>query len=535
MKDYAMKIVFTILIISIYSCVFSQTVSRQNNEITFTVSKVKLAENVLKEVSYKSALETRLNLLIESYLVSEKKRNLIETNAHAFISTLHIGFAQHRPVVISPDMIWLLIVQGAAQHINFKSDSLKESIVNFKTRKKISVRRDKFIKGNENNNWASVFPEFTDSIKSYLRDSLYNLFIPSFSTTGVKEKSAYEIAFMGAVNSYFDYSVYTFCGIPEITLEGSTEDWQWIAKNSSKLSKIGMTDWSNNIKPILNEFVNASKGKIDTTFWKSMYKWLDLSGGTKITGWIIKFFPYIYSNNQLIANPFIYGNRYAYSGLFPNNIPTGLSKVDMNWQYFNQSFKMELYSGFVGISQNKKSKAIRPEISWAIRDINSEKKTQYKPQRDTIINNDTILIIEEIHEDENEYLTLLDTLYAKNLDIDIDYIIEINFVTELGRRMFKYQKKRYELANLFPNKCNNFEESIAELNTYISGKFSNKQINYKAEVEFYITWFGAIDKVKIIKSNKPKYNTQIISIIENIKSCDSKGNNTKIIINLDLK
>lgn len=489
---------------------FSQELVEPVKTTSFPVSKVEIATYPLEEVDYKSALETSTNSKIESYPLKENNRKLVATNAHSFISTLHLGFAQHRPIAISPDMIWLLITQGAAIHIESKSEQLRKKLVNFKGSKQLRIQRNEFVKGDERNDWASVFPQFSDSIRKYMNDSIYNLFVPNFSTTTTKERNAYEIAFMSSVNNYFDYSSETFCGIPEIILEGTTSDWTWIVNNCSNLEKLGLNDWSDNLKPILTEFVNASKGEIDTIFWQSMYKWCGISGGPIVTGWIIKFFPYIYVNNKLTENPFLNGNRYAYSGLRANNFPSGLSKVDMRWKYYDQNFKMYLYSGFMGVAQDKITKVLRPEITWAIRDSNSKiLKEKFEIVIDTVRLEDTTFIVEYLKNKES----IIDTLrVSTNIDLRRK---KLRFFQNLKRR----GKTNFAFPNIFPNTCNTFHESLTELNNYISIKLENKQIEYNGNVSFTITWYGSIDNVKIIQSDNPEYDDKIISIIEKITSC----------------
>ena len=42
---------------------------------------------------------------------------LIQTDFHAFMATMHFAYANHYPMTISPDMVWLLIAQGFAIHV----------------------------------------------------------------------------------------------------------------------------------------------------------------------------------------------------------------------------------------------------------------------------------------------------------------------------------------------------------------------------------------------------------------------------------
>jgi hypothetical protein len=482
---------------------FSQSYTKLDNGIKFKVSDVEIAGKLLYELPYKKALQHRTNLLLEGFPNNEKENTLVPVDAHGFISALHYSFAQHRPLVISPDMIWLMICQGVAMHIENDTEGLRDKFVKFEGKKKISVRRDDFKKGNEDNPWEDVFPQFTDSLKRYLQDGVYDFFIPEFSTTGIKQKNAFEIALLSSVKNYFDYNFVTFCGIPEITLEGTTDDWSWILEQCKQMDKFDLGDWGKELVPLIKEFVNASEGKINLQFWKSIYKWLDESGGPYITGWIVKFFPFVYENGKLIKNDLIYGEEFAYKGLKPNFIPSGLSKADIEWIYFEDVFSepeiynMEFYSGFMGISQDKQTKALKSEISWAVRDVSDNLHTQNS---------------------KNE--SLIDRIRIPHNEIDVSLFMKENFYVHDLKWYIKNADSIYieKEPNIFPGKCVRYPESIYELERYIS-KELNKKIKWKGKIKFYITWAGTIDRVEILESNKPEYNELIIEVLEDINGC----------------
>jgi hypothetical protein len=50
------------------------------------------------------------------------------------------------------------------------------------------------------------------------------------------------------------------------------------------------------------------------------------------------------------------------------DLPSGLSKAPFRWNYLDQSFDMEFLGGFVGVSQDKETLAMRPEIGWVLRE-----------------------------------------------------------------------------------------------------------------------------------------------------------------------
>jgi hypothetical protein len=60
----------------------------------------------------------------------------------------------------------------------------------------------------------------------------------SFSTTGIIESTAFKISLMETMKGYFKYVFVLACGIPEITLEGTEEDYVSIVARIDRLAII---------------------------------------------------------------------------------------------------------------------------------------------------------------------------------------------------------------------------------------------------------------------------------------------------------
>ena len=364
-----MKKNLLLLAVVMISCV----VLAQENEITFQVCDVEENNSPINAKPYLQALEYRINdsdNKIESHYIDETKGNMVACDYHSFMNALYLSFAEHRKITISPDMIWLLICQGFAQHVDINSEELRDKFVEHEGKHKITIRRDNFVKG-EQNPWENTFPEFCDSIESYVGKELTDLVIADFSTTGVVETAAFQLTLMDAMDNYFSYGVMTSCGIPSITLKGTSEDWQWILDNIQKFNEYELEWWTSSLIPILQQFVNASKGNIDKEFWQGIYKYVPPGGGSgavpKINGWIIKFFPYIRKYREFERNPYLNKDEFSREGLTIPNFPSGYSKVDFVWDYFGTEYKMHFIAGFLGITQDSKGNII-PEISWLVKE-----------------------------------------------------------------------------------------------------------------------------------------------------------------------
>jgi hypothetical protein len=62
-------------------------------------------------------------------------------------------------------------------------------------------------------------------IKNIKDQSVIDWLMPSFSTTLPNDRVAASVSVMSALQCYFKYSFGLCCGIPEVTLLGTIEDW----------------------------------------------------------------------------------------------------------------------------------------------------------------------------------------------------------------------------------------------------------------------------------------------------------------------
>jgi len=210
-------------------------------------------------------------------------------------------------------------------------------------------------------------------IKGYIGEELHSLIISNFSTTTPTTKAVSEIVLMDSVQNYFEFALSTCCGIPSITLEGTLEDWKNIRARLNDLRFFDLDWWIDHLAPVLDQFVEAYQGSVDKSFWSNIFKEYNGSGGPFISGWILTFFPYLKSGYQ---NDYVdwkkLQKRKHGGGLNPDNFGGGLNKAPFKWKYFNEVFEMNLLGGFIGVSQDTDTKALKPEIGWLVGERENE-------------------------------------------------------------------------------------------------------------------------------------------------------------------
>ena len=354
--------------------------------ITFAVSDVRDGEGRLPATTLEESLRARSNRTFEAAacnlpdLCGPSTRRFV---THAFVAAAHMAFDRHHPLVLSPDDVWLCLAQGFATHVNLHADALRGRFVHHEGKAKLTVQRDDFVKGSPSNDWPAMFFELSERIREHVGNKR-DLVVANFSTTGPVEQAASEVVLFDALQSYFEYETISLCGIPEITLLGTPDDWLSIQKRAEAFAEFDLKDWTKALRPVLRQILRTAQGDVDRAFWQSFYKLNSHSGGPFVTGWINVLFPYVeapymlkwslHRSGQVIPEEqkggLAYWNhrvtRWDGAAHTAAEFPTGLSSAPFSWKYLSSEFPMVFTGGFVGVSQNAGTGAVRPAIGWAI-------------------------------------------------------------------------------------------------------------------------------------------------------------------------
>ncbi len=131
MKSKLFFITFSTTLLFLFFWSSAQEKSEENKFI-FRVADVSTANTLLEEVSYEKAIRSMVKG-VESYPTSHK--NIVQARMHAFVDAVGRAYSEHRPLVISPDMIWLLICQGFSTHVNSNPEQLRYQFVTHEGKK----------------------------------------------------------------------------------------------------------------------------------------------------------------------------------------------------------------------------------------------------------------------------------------------------------------------------------------------------------------------------------------------------------------
>lgn len=280
------------------------------------------------------------------------------------------AYASHRPLILSPDMIWLVICQGLSKYVNDHPEECRNALVSHDGRMTLLVRTEQNLR-EPDVNWESLLGKMLSEVANNTKGDFVSSVDLQFTTTSANEHIALQTTVMDIVKPYFEFVfLQMICGIPYIRLLGTTEDWKKIKTNSAILNRFGLDWWYNDLAPILEQFVNASQGRIDTKFWRSMVQkkhdflfdgggGCDPFGNSKINGWCLKLFPFTEHGRTPVV--VVAGHE-----MLPEYVKVPFKYVQHFPNGGEEVFNMELCSGFVGVEEDPVDHALCPKIGWMV-------------------------------------------------------------------------------------------------------------------------------------------------------------------------
>ena len=285
------------------------------------------------------------------------------------------AYAEHRPLVLSPDVVWLIISQGFANYVNAHAEELRPLLVDHDGKMTLTVRsQHELLSGDVD--WEQLMDGFAAQIGQYTKDDVAQTIAADFSTTGPTERIASRITLMDAVKSFFDYQIiYVACGIPQITLQGTPEDWQAVLDKATKLRRYGLDAWIGPLEPVLTQFVRTAQGHPNRHFWQNIVKKKrvdELRGGgcspekpTKLDGWFLTFFP--------DKNGKVYEKVTHLADMERETVQVDFKYLQLDPASGRVSeTPMQLMAGFIGVEEDTTTYALTPKIGWIVRVGNAE-------------------------------------------------------------------------------------------------------------------------------------------------------------------
>jgi hypothetical protein len=278
----------------------------------------------VKELFRDDPVAQRAVNFISSSLTPNSDQAVYAQN-NGFVQTVIHAYNRHYHSTIRPDDVWISILSQFSSYVNANAEQLRSKFVSHTGKKELQIEIPPT--SLENIDFNSLTSRMTNLLNQHLVDKdLKKWILPTFSTTTQVDKTVSAIIMMASMKAYFDYTGYTLCGIPSVTLDGTREDWIDLRTRLGKLAEFGESTriWGTMIEPVVSKFIAAFDGEVDVEFWGHIASPVHMgSGSPTVGGWITAFCAF---NGE---------------GKFTGPVPENFISQEYNW---NINYEQQTYS-----------------------------------------------------------------------------------------------------------------------------------------------------------------------------------------------
>jgi hypothetical protein len=217
---------------------------------------------------------------------------------NGFLAAFMMAYNHHLRLRLSPDVLWLTIVQAVSQWVA-TDPGRAERYRHIFVKHAGVVCLD--VVAPPETSWAQVLQQFQEVATRHTTPGIVDAFAPRFSTTTAVSEAACAVTALHTVKAFFKYNMSTTCGIGEVILEGDAADWVALRARTSNLREVlqdvgkVLASWFARLDVTLAELEGTAGGhhapRVD--FWSRAFSHHTprASGAeTELSGWVLHFF-----------------------------------------------------------------------------------------------------------------------------------------------------------------------------------------------------------------------------------------------------
>jgi hypothetical protein len=352
---------------------------------TFTFDNIVMGNGTISRDCYKRPLLSVCNKSIESSFKTESfynegdtiltKSNMSQTLLlpefqNGLLGTIFTAYSRHIPLKLTPDDIWIAILIAFAKYVKKNSEIMRQKCVKHEDKKALTIQL--FGDTVENiDNWEAVLELFVDKMVEHTQDDIVAWSVCDFSTSTSKEKFISRIALFSGFSNFFKPYARMCCGLSKVTLEGTLDDWKQILQKAQKLYIFDqpiLSQWADVLIPVLNEFVDAYRGNVNTEFWQRICTYKPQGSGSdkNLRGWFMVFSPFNQEGNYILRSPEQIKADNIYCDIINKQVPSCCIETQILIDDIHGTQNVTLFAGLLMTDYNSDTNELSPTRDYAI-------------------------------------------------------------------------------------------------------------------------------------------------------------------------
>lgn len=292
---------------------------------------------------------------------------------HTFLGLFLTAWNEHRPVRLSPDAVWMVLLEGMVATVQAHPRTARGDLVRHKEGKiplTAELNRKFSLRTSSSAAWEEVARQLLDSMDRHAIGGRHKKLERTFTTTTATRALAMRFRILDLYQEYFEYRGSPMCGIPWIHLEGTPEDWRNLRRAAQELRTSTNGAWLDGLRPVLDEFVATAEGNPSSLFWSTFVRYspatLTCGSVPVVDGWVAAFFNTSWSPSMEWKKEEDPIPTHTIVPRVPvDRIPKDHGQVPFFLIEGNRQRRFHLVSGFTGLRQDPDG-ALAAEIGWSV-------------------------------------------------------------------------------------------------------------------------------------------------------------------------
>ncbi|KAF8313224.1 hypothetical protein DL93DRAFT_2059162 [Clavulina sp. PMI_390] len=222
---------------------------------------------------------------------NEKVQVIKATNG--IVHSLTIAYNNHCHLVLRPDDVWHALLSQFSLYVQANAEALRKQFVAHEGKKELEVVGSG---GFATADIGALAQEMGRLLEENVRDpDLRTWLMPEFSTTTNEDTTIASIIMMATLQKYFDYKMSFLCGIPSITLLGTSADWAALRAKVDKFAEFGTEPekWVKLLQPVCDALLGCfDERNLEQSrdFWSRVCHYQAFGSGSRyLCGWATVF------------------------------------------------------------------------------------------------------------------------------------------------------------------------------------------------------------------------------------------------------
>ena len=297
---------------------------------------------------------------------------------NGLVSAVLEAYNEHYNLVLRPDDFWTAIMIQFGFYVTGNSEALRDRLVSFEGKQQLVIVAGGTLMTADFGTIANRMVD--EQIAKNIKDpSIVEWVIPSFSTTTENDRIVSSVSLMASLQNFFDYKFVLRCGIPNVTLLGTPQDWEMLRAKVDRLlefsieGKNHMEVWHGWLAHICDNLVASANGSPSMDFWDKVACHLGGgSGPSYISGWLSTFAVFN-SKGEWQGEKTKFEGKFGQPDVdtgFPvidtTDLPAGVTSVPVLVDDNGTEYDCFMFAGHIGYKTNEEKDTVIPRTDWCI-------------------------------------------------------------------------------------------------------------------------------------------------------------------------